>query len=115
MTGWRRRVGPASGPRELQQLRDAAQDIAQQADHVPGRARVVFQTVADCAIIGTAVISGVLASIHLFKALFPRQREDRHEPSAAPDGGREPPRRHRRLAEVGAGGDDDGRGRSRGG
>jgi hypothetical protein len=110
MTGWRRRVGRAPGPRELQQLRDAAQDIGQQADHVPGRARVVFQTVADCAIIGTAVISGVLASIHLWKALFPRQREGRHEYLPQPAGGeREPPRR-RRLAEVGAGGaDDDGR------
>jgi hypothetical protein len=79
MTGWRRRVRRASGPQELQALRDAAEDIAQQAGHAPASARVVFQTVADCALIGTAVISGVLASIHLWKALFPKQREDRHE------------------------------------
>jgi hypothetical protein len=112
MTGWSRRVGRASGPRELQQLRDAVQDIARQAGHAPGRARVVFQTVADCAIIGTAVISGVLASIHLWKALFPTKRVDRHDTSPARDDGREPPRRHRRLAEAVAG-DGDERGRSR--
>jgi hypothetical protein len=99
MTGWSHRVGRASGPRELQQLRDAAQDIGQQAGRVPGRARVVFETVADCAIIGTALISGALASIHLYKALLPKQRDDRHErwPEAA-DAGRKPPRR--RLAEA---------------
>jgi hypothetical protein len=101
MSGWTRRVRRPVGPQELQALRDAMQDISQQAGHAPGRARVIFQTVADCAIIGTAVISGALASIHLWKALFPKKREDKHELSPeAGSSGREPPRRPRRAEVV---------------
>ncbi len=70
MNDWSRRIRPPAGPPELQQIRDAAQELAQQASRAPGKARVVFQTVADCAMIGTVVVSGALASIHLWKALF---------------------------------------------
>jgi hypothetical protein len=119
MTGWRRRVRPVSGPRELQQLRDAAQDIAERSGLAPSRARVVFQTVADCALIGTALISGGLAAIHLYKALFPKPHGDRHGPSLDPDlrrdagAGSEPPRRRDDGRLTAAGGDErSGRGRS---
>jgi hypothetical protein len=109
---WTRRVRRAPGSREIQELRDAALDIAEQGRRSPGRGRVAFQTVADCAIIGTAVLSGVLASVHLWKALFPPPREDRHGRWPEPAGtDREPPYR-RRLAATGD--DDDGRGRPRG-
>jgi hypothetical protein len=70
MTGWARKVRRPPGPQELAQVRDAAQDIARQAAHAPGKARIVFQTAADVAIIGTAVISGALATVGLWKALF---------------------------------------------
>jgi hypothetical protein len=94
MTGWSRRIRRTPGPQELQQLRDAAHDIADQSRHVPGRARLVFSTVAECAIVSTAVISGVLASIHLYKALFPKQHDDHSNRSPEPaSSGREPPRR----------------------
>jgi hypothetical protein len=110
MTGWSHRVRRPVGPQELQQLRDAAQDIAQQSGHAPGRVRVVFQTVADCAFIGTAVISGALASIHLWKALFPRPHEEHRDHSAETSGnGREPPRRLQSVAS----GDEPDRAQSR--
>jgi hypothetical protein len=56
---------------------------------------VVFATVADCALIGTAVLSGTLAAIHLYKSLCPKPREDLHEPfTDSPGADREPcPRR----------------------
>ena len=102
MTGWSRRVRRTPGPQELQQLRDAARDIADQSRHVPGRARLVFSTVAECAIVSTAVISGVLASIHLYKALFPKQHDDHSNRSPEPAGsGREPPRRSPPVAISG--------------
>jgi hypothetical protein len=99
MSDWTRRVHRPLGSQELQQVRNAAEDLAQQARHTPGRARVVFQTIAEVAIIGSVVISGSLASIHLWKALFTKQRENRYEPTPGPaDDGREPPRR--RLAAA---------------
>src|SRR5438105_532578 len=103
MSGWTRRIRRVSGPRELQQLRDAAQDIAEQSGHAPSRASVVFITVANCALVGTAVLSGALAAIHLWKALRPKPHEDRHEPAPDPAGAdREPPhRRDRHLAAAG--------------
>ncbi len=57
-----------------------------------GKTRVVFQTVADCAVIATVVISGALAAVHLYKALFPRHKEDHPTPEPAA-GNRSPPRR----------------------
>lgn len=95
MSDWTRRVHRPLGSQELQQVRNAAEDLAQQARQTPGRARVVFETIAEVAIIGSVVISGALASIHLWKALFPNKHEDRHERSPGPaDDGREPPHRH---------------------
>jgi hypothetical protein len=98
MRHWSQRVRPqppAISP-EMQQVRNAAIDIAQQAGHAPGRTGTVFRTVADCALIGTAVISGALASLHLWKALFPKPHDNGqgHEPQPQESGNDRPPRRH---------------------
>jgi hypothetical protein len=75
VSGWTHRVGPAPVPRELESLRDAAQDLADQARPGP-----VFAKVTSVAILTTAVLSGVLAAVHLWKALFPRHQEQHHRP-----------------------------------
>jgi len=98
MSDWTRRVRRPPGPEELAQVRDAAQDLAQQASHAPGKARIVFQTVADCALIGTAVIGSALASIHLWKALFPRHSEHSQAPGHADNQGDSPRQASRRSA-----------------
>jgi hypothetical protein len=101
MTDWTHRVRRPAMPQELQQVRDAAQDLAQQASRAPGRARTVFETVADVALIGTAVISGALAGVTLWKALFPRHA-DAHHPSAQPaaSGGSPPLRKNHPPASA---------------
>jgi hypothetical protein len=113
MSDWARRVRPVPGPRELQELRDAAHDIAEQSGHAPARGRVVFSTVADCALVGTALLGGALAAVHLYKSLFPKPRENRHE--AGPDpasADREPPRhRSRHMTDAAAGHEGNGHGR----
>jgi hypothetical protein len=89
---WTHRLRPTTVSPELQQVRAAAQDLAQQAGHAPGRSRVIFQTVADCALLGTAVIGGALASVHLWRALFPKHKENPHDPEPA-GSDHSPPRR----------------------
>jgi hypothetical protein len=85
VTGWRQRVGRSSGLRELHDVRDDAADLAQQGQHAPGKATLVFQTVADCALITTAVISSTLAAVSLWKALTrPSQHEAHQAPSQEP-------------------------------
>jgi len=81
---------PATPP--LKQLRDAAENLAGQAGVPPGKMRVVFQTVADAALLGTVVLSGALAAVHLYKTLFPRRKDDHPTPEPA-GSGRSPPRR----------------------
>jgi hypothetical protein len=83
MTGWARRVRRPPGPRELGELRDAAEALADESHRVPGRGRVTFQTISDVAILGTVLISGALATVHLYRSLIPRQRED--HPGLNPD------------------------------
>jgi hypothetical protein len=92
MSGWSRRIRLRS--QELQDMRDAAQDLGRQAGHAPGRVGTAFRTVADCALIGTAVISGALASIHLYKALHPREDKHGREPQPQGSGDDLPPHRH---------------------
>src|ERR1700684_3626940 len=97
MTRWTRRVRRPLGPMELRQVRDAAEELAEQARNAPPRSRVVFQTVSEVAMIGTVLITGALAAVHLWRALVPRHPESR--PTSAPetagaDGS--PPRRHSR-------------------
>ena len=83
--GWKGRVRRAPGPLELESLRDATQNIADQANRPPGRTGPVFEKVTSVAILTTAALSGALAAVHLWKALFPRHQEH----------GREPPQHHR--------------------
>jgi hypothetical protein len=86
MSRWTNRVsrpaGRPVGPRELQEVRDAVRDLVDQSAHLPGRTSVIFQNVANVALIGTAVISGTLAAVHLWRALFP------HHPAPRADVGR---------------------------
>jgi hypothetical protein len=105
MSDWSHRVRPP-GPSELQAVRDAARDIGQQAGRAPGRTGVIFRTVANCTLLGTAVISGALASVHLWRALFPRHKEHAHGPEAAPGGAGRPPSLRRGQSALA--GDDAG-------
>jgi hypothetical protein len=94
--GWTGRVPHAPGPRELQEVRDAARDLADQAGRPPGRGGNTFQTVYNVSLLATVVLSGALAGVHLWKTLFPRQREDRRQRLPEPVGAcREPPHHHR--------------------
>jgi hypothetical protein len=99
MSDWTRRVRrPPVGPQELGLVRDAAEDLAQHANYAPGKGRLVFRTVADCALVGTAVIGGALACVHLWKALFPHHSENHSTPEKVSDNGdnqrqSHPPRR----------------------
>jgi hypothetical protein len=81
MSDWTRRVRrPPVGPEALGRVRDAAEDLAENARYAPGKGRIVFHTVADCALVGTAVIGGALACVHLWKALVPRHSEKSSAP-----------------------------------
>ena len=106
MSGWAGRVRRQVGPPPLQEVQVAVQNLSEQASHVPGRARIVFETVADVALLGTVLISGALATVHLCKALFPRHKEDHPGPEPA-GGDRSPPRRRGLHATAAA--DDHGR------
>ncbi|MGH7170117.1 MAG: hypothetical protein ACRELG_07565 [Gemmataceae bacterium] len=89
---WANRVRQPLATPLLRQAQVAARNLADQAGLPPGKVRTVFQTVADCAVIGTVCISGALAAVHLYKALSPRHKKD--HPAAQPAGGnRSPPRR----------------------
>jgi hypothetical protein len=128
MPDWTRRIRRPPGPDPLQELRDAGHDLSQQARRAPGRTGIVFQNVANVAIIGTALISGALATVHLWRALFPRHHEPPQGTPAEPaSAGQIPPRRrqpHMALADGNGSdlqgrrewahqGDDPGRHRSR--
>jgi hypothetical protein len=104
MSNWTGRVGGPARPQELQDLRAAVQDLAQQAHRAPGSTGIVFQNVANVAIIGTALIGGALATMQLWKALFPRNHEPRQGTSAEPGNGG----RHRRPEWHAAASDGNG-------
>jgi hypothetical protein len=92
MSGWTRRVRRPATPPNLHEVRAAAENLAEQAGMARGKRQLVFQTVADVVLLGTVVISGALAAVHLYRALFPRHKEDHHGPEPA-GGGHLPPRR----------------------
>jgi hypothetical protein len=89
---WANCVRNPSGSPPLQQVQAAAENLAEQAGLSPGKMRVVFQTVANAAIIISAVTATTMAAMHLYKALFPRHKEDQSGPEPAVVG-RSPPRR----------------------
>jgi hypothetical protein len=92
MSDWARRVRP-----EISQMRSAADDLAQQAGQVPGHAGRSLRMVADCCMIGSIIIGGVLAGVHLWRALFPHHHDDKHghTPAQPQHDGRE--EKHRRI------------------
>ncbi len=105
---WTQRVQGQAATQELREVRDAAMDLAQQGQHAPGKARLVFQTVADVALIGTAVIGGALAAVHLWKALAGRRSEQHQGGTPEPAGaGRHPPRNRGRHAVAHAADEGD--------
>jgi hypothetical protein len=108
MSDWTRRVRGPARSQELQDLRNAAQDLADQARHAPGRTGPVFKNVADIAIIGTAMIGGALATVQLWKALFPGHHKSRQGTPAEPaSAGRSPPRHREPHAAVADGNESD--------
>jgi hypothetical protein len=89
-------------------MRDAAEDLGREARRAPGEGRRMFQTVSDVAILGTVLISGALAAVHLYRALFPQHKEA--HPGSEPAGrDRVPPRRHVSHVDTAANGDERGR------
>ncbi|HEY7328647.1 MAG TPA: hypothetical protein VH592_13465 [Gemmataceae bacterium] len=90
--GWQQRVGHAPGTQQLRQAQFVAQRLADPSGSIlPTKARVVFQTVSDAALLGAVLVSGALAAVHLWRVLAPKPKE-RHTPDPA-GGGRVPPRR----------------------
>jgi hypothetical protein len=87
----------------MEDVRAAVENLAGQAGVGQGRVRVVFQTVTDVALLGTVVVSGALAAVHLYKALFPRHKEEHPGPETA-GGDRLPP--HRRGPHTTTAGGD---------
>lgn len=103
---WTSRVRPPVGTPSLRQVQDAAENLADQAGIAPGKTRVVFQTVADTAIIVSALTATTLAAMHLYKTLFPRHREEQHTPETAAGDGAPPHRRRPHTALAFADGHD---------
>jgi hypothetical protein len=97
MRHWTRYVRPSGVPPEVQQLRQAAEDLGHHAGRAPGRARVSFQTVSDV-IIGAAIaVGGAAAAYHLYEKLT--RHPDRHGPAPGQEGGDDRhPRRHAAAA-----------------
>ena len=100
---WQHRVRPVPGTPPLRDVQAAAQNLAEQVGLAPGKARVVFQTIADVALVGTVLVSGALAGVHLWKALFPKHKANQDGPDPAA-GGRLPPRRPGHQPTFAAGG-----------
>jgi hypothetical protein len=106
MSDWVDRVRRPAGTPPLEDVQKAARNLAEQAGIAPGKTRVVFQTVADVALLGTVVISGALAAIHLYKTVFPRHKEDHSGPE--PAGADHSPPWHRGSHTAAAVGGHDG-------
>jgi hypothetical protein len=79
-------------------MRDAAQVLAREAHRAPGEGRRMFQTVSDVAILGTVLISGALAAVHLYRALL--RHKEAHTTSEPGGSEREPPRRRHSHVEA---------------
>ena len=100
MTTWTHRVHRPLPSRELEQMRQIAQELADHAGHAPGGTGTTFRKIADSVMIGAIIIGGLVSSVQLWKSMFPRHREERHEPSpqAAGQGGDPPRRRYTHAA-----------------
>jgi hypothetical protein len=74
MTAWVPRLRHAPNPRELEKLRDAAEELTEHAGRSPGHGGA-FQKVYNVALLATVTLSGALAGVHLYKTLFPKHHE----------------------------------------
>jgi hypothetical protein len=99
---WQRRLHRPAGRQPLDEVQAAARQLA---EHAPGKARVVFETVTSVAIISSALIGGALGLIHLYRNLFPKHKENSHTPEPAGGDG-SPPRRRPHTATAFADGND---------
>jgi hypothetical protein len=94
MSRWQQRARPTSGTPGLSQVQAAVENLADlMGIHPDSKARVAFQAITDVALLGTVVISGALATVHLYRSLFRKHKEDKPTLEAAPGDGA-PPRRH---------------------
>lgn len=100
---WTNRVRP-----EVSQVRYAAQDLAQQAGHLPGRAGSTLRMIADCCMIGSVIVGGALASVHLWRAVFPKQKPREGETQSQPQHGSGKGRPPLRIAAARSAYEDDG-------
>ncbi len=87
------RVRPPAVPPEVQQIRQAGEELGQHAARAPTRARVIFQTVSEVAIVGSITASGLAALYHLWEKATRRPDHHGHEPGQQ-EGDDQPPRRH---------------------
>jgi hypothetical protein len=108
---WTHRLSHPSRTPPLRQVQTAARDLAEQV--APGKSRVVFETVTQVAIIGSALIGGALGLVHLYRSLFPRHKQEQPAPEAAAHGGGPPRRRSPHAVAACAGGQDAHEERSR--
>ena len=67
MKPWAHRVRPQPPPMPpaMQEVQNAAQQLSQQADHVPGRFGTSLRMIADTTMIGAVIITSVAAGVHL--------------------------------------------------
>jgi hypothetical protein len=89
---WAHRIKPP-GPHEIEELRDAAEDLERQAKRAPHGTGPIFSNVTSILFLGTALISTVLAGMHLYDKLSRERPLPRGRP--APDN--EPEHEHRRA------------------
>jgi hypothetical protein len=96
MRHWTNRVRPPTMPPELQDARQAAEELGRYAGRAPGRARVIFQTVSDIALLATISVSGALAAVHLWRALNHHADRYNRQPESQPqESGNDRPPHHR--------------------
>lgn len=89
---WTNRVRHSPGSPPLRQVREAAENLADQAGIAPGKTRVVFGIVTDVAILTAAVTGAALGAVHLWKTLSAKHKQNQHIPEPATEGD-SPPRR----------------------
>jgi hypothetical protein len=100
MSQWTHKVHPQRLPSELQELRHAAQDLAQQAEHhAPGRTGIAFKSVSDVLILSSAAIGVTLGLMHLVNKLYPKHAAPPTPPPAALDVAGDSHHHRQRLAQ----------------
>jgi hypothetical protein len=87
MKSWTHRVRrTADMPPELQDARQAAEELGRYAGRATARGRMIFQTVSDIALLATISVSGALAAVHLWRALSHHADRNNRQPETQPQG-----------------------------